>query len=102
VSHRDDCPHCHAHASVERPSSAWWALHAAGWVYAFGSVLGASLTGPFIVGLLPPLFAGGACILAATYARASAEPECLVCRKMVIRAGRPAPARAYEAVRQHA
>jgi ribosomal protein L37AE/L43A len=102
VSHRDDCPHCHAHASVERPSSAWWALHAAGWVYAFGSVLGASVTGPIIVGLLPPLFAGGTCLLAFSYARASAEPQCSVCGKMVIPAGRPAAAPSYDAVRQHA
>jgi hypothetical protein len=102
VSHSTDCPHCHAHASVQGPSSVWWALHAAGWAYAFGSVLGASLTGPIIVGLLPPLFAGGACLISASYAKASQEPECASCGKMVPRHMTASATRAYEGLRQHA
>jgi ribosomal protein L37AE/L43A len=102
MSHPSDCPHCHAIASVERPSSAWWALHAASWAYAFGSVLGASLTGPLIVGLLPPLFVGGACLISASYARASAQPQCTVCGKIVAHASLPASARAFAPTRQHA
>lgn len=106
----DDCPHCHAHASVERPSSAWWALHAAAWLYGFGSVYGAILTGPIIIGLIPPLFAGGAFLISFSYARASATPECRECGKMVPHGLVAAPAHRSgaqrrddrDAVRQHA
>ncbi len=102
MSHRSDCPHCHAPASVDPPSRAWWVLHGAAWLYAFGSVLGASLIGPLIVGLIPPLFAGGACLLSATYAKASEAPRCTECGKTVAGARPRAASPAYTAVRQHA
>jgi ribosomal protein L37AE/L43A len=102
VSHRLDCPHCQALASVDRPSRGWWVLHGASWLYAFGSVLGASLTGPLIVGLLPPLFAGGACLITASYAKASEAPRCTECGKTVVGARARAVEPGYVGARQHA
>jgi hypothetical protein len=76
------CPHCHALA-VRHPSRAWRLAHAAAWLYAAGSVLGASLVGPMIIGLAVPLLFGGACLLAETHRRASAPGECDACGKYV-------------------
>lgn len=97
-----DCPHCHAHASVDRPSRTWWLLHGASWLYAFGSVLGAILTGPIIIGLIPPIFVGGACLISATYARATAPTLCSECGKEVAGARPREVSPGYAAVRQHA
>ena len=102
MAHHDDCPHCHAHASVDRPSPSWWGLHAAAWLYAFGSVYGAILTGPIIIGLIPPLFAGGAFLISFSYSRAAAAPECRECGKMVPRGSVAAPTRTPDAIRLHA
>jgi len=76
------CPHCRALA-VRHPSRAWRLAHLAAWAYAAGSVLGASLVGPFILGLAIPLLFGGACLIAETYRRASAPGECDACGKYV-------------------
>jgi len=102
VAHRPDCPHCHARESVVAPSRIWWLAHAGAWVYAFGSVLGASLTGPLIVGLLPPLFVGGLCLVAATYERAADAPTCTNCGRTVpvLRATRTMGT--YEIAHRHA
>lgn len=76
------CPHCRELA-VRHPSRLWIAAHVLAWLYAFGSVLGASLIGPFIVGLSVPLLFGGACLIAETGRRAWAPGECDACGKYV-------------------
>lgn len=76
------CPHCRALA-VRHPSRMWRLANVAAWLYAAGSVLGASLVGPFILGLVPPLLFGGACLIAETHRRASAPGECDACGKYV-------------------
>lgn len=72
------CPHCNAYA-VPLPSPMWRMAHAAAWGYASLSVLGASLIGPMIIGIVPVLLYGGVCAISETHRRAYATPECEAC-----------------------
>jgi hypothetical protein len=72
------CPHCNAYA-VPLPNPLWKVAHAAAWGYAATSVLGASLIGPMIIGIVPVLLFGGVCAISETHRRAHAVPECEAC-----------------------
>lgn len=87
------CPHCHT-VAVRHPSRGWHVAHALAWLYAAGSVLGASLVGPFILGLAVPLLFGGACLIAETWRRATAPGECGACGKYVAHRIAPVAVRA--------
>lgn len=76
------CPHCDALAVV-RPHPLWRVGQVGAWVYAFVSVLGASLVGPFIVGLIPLLLLGGVCLISETHRRAGAPASCGACGRDV-------------------
>lgn len=84
------CPHCNARA-VRRPSPLWKLAHAGAWLYAAGSVLGASLVGPVILLLAPALLFGGACLLAETYRRATEPAVCEACDRYVVPSGAAQP-----------
>ncbi len=76
------CPHCDALA-VGRPHPLWPLAQVCAWGYAFVSVLGASLVGPFIVGLVPLLLFGGVCLISETHRRAGAPASCRACGRDV-------------------
>jgi hypothetical protein len=94
------CPHCNAHA-VPLVNPLWKVANAFAWMYAAASVLGASLIGPMIIGVLPFLFLGGVCLITETHRRAYATPACDACGRYATgtmdRTHEPAVARAIAA-----
>lgn len=89
------CPHCGALA-VRRPSPLWRLAVVPAWIVSGLMVLGAGMIGPFILVVVPLLFAGGVGLLSTVHAQASAPPECEACGKIAIRAvGRVPAARAH-------
>ncbi len=76
------CPHCNA-VAVTLPNPLWRVAHAGAWGYAGLSVLGASLIGPMIIGIIPVLLFGGVCLLSETHRRAHATPCCDACGRYV-------------------
>ncbi|MCA9707417.1 MAG: hypothetical protein KDK70_16315, partial [Myxococcales bacterium] len=82
ISH--DCPHCHARASVTRPSRAWKAALVAGYVVlaAMGVAMAlAGIAGPFTV--LPAVVIYALGTLPFLHARASEPATCEACGKIV-------------------
>jgi ribosomal protein L37AE/L43A len=89
------CPHCRTRGSIRRPSRIWWAALGAAWVYALGSTFVIGNIGPFIMLILPFFLFAIIALVAEVHQRATAEPTCDVCGKIVVpgtelRAGAPA------------
>ena len=80
--HRN-CPRCGGKVHV--PSRPWASvLVVFAWAYIVVSTFAAALLGPAIVGLLPVLIIGDACLARTVHERASAHPECLECGAWVV------------------
>lgn len=77
------CPHCHTESHIVAPAAWTRVLLAFAWVSAAAMVLCAGMIGPFILLVVPFLFASGAGLVAGAHALASEPPTCGHCGKIV-------------------
>lgn len=95
MSHKETCPHCH-HPELRR-APAWRLLAvAAAWAFVVVMLFVSALIGPFIMFVVPVIFAFGAAAVGSAHALAFAPPACDRCGKLAL-AGEPAPAPARAA-----
>ncbi len=84
------CPHCH-HDSLRRPPRAGVLLVALAWAFVVVMLFAAAQIGPFIMFVVPVIFAFGASAVRVAHDVAFAPPECERCGKVVLEEA-PAPA----------
>ncbi len=77
-----DCPSCGRSATVARPSALWRLALVPAWIACAAMVLCGSMLGFGMLGVLPIVLGGGACLLSALHAKASEEPTCTACGKI--------------------
>lgn len=77
------CPHCHSESHIVAPAAWTRVLLAFAWVNAAVMVLCAGMIGPFIMLVIPPLFACGAGLVSGAHALAGEPPTCGSCGKIV-------------------
>lgn len=82
-SHSFHCPHCHRASTLVTPPAWARALVVFAWVDAAVLVLCAGMIGPFIMMIVPPLFACGAGLISGAHALASEPTTCGSCGKIV-------------------
>jgi hypothetical protein len=78
------CPHCHTLGSVRRPHRGWMVALSACWAYGFVATFAVGNIGPFIMIVLPFFLFGTVALITEVHARATAEPQCDVCGKIVV------------------
>lgn len=85
MSRSHHCPHCRHH-TVRTPPR-WGVLAVAlAWGFVVAMLFLASLIGPFIMFVVPVLFAVGASAVTSAHDFAFAPPECERCGKLVLEA----------------
>jgi hypothetical protein len=84
---RTRCPHCRRTTTLVTPPRWARALVVLAWINAAVLVLCAGMIGPFIMLVIPPLFACGAGLISGAHAIASEPPTCGECGKIVVAVG---------------
>ena len=78
------CPHCRTRGSIRRPARVWRVAFVGAWAYAFVSTFAVGNIGPFIMIILPFFMFANIALISELHQRATAEPMCDVCGKIVV------------------